>query len=470
MAETSGGWGFADFANNLGAKANAAAQAAANKAAELDKQYHVSQKVAATTEAVQKKAGELDEKYHVSKNVASTTAAVQKKAGELDEQYHVSKNVASTTAAAKERAAEFDKNYQISQQAAAASSALHVQASSAMHRAQDKIGGSKAEGPPALLSGWLQHRGPVFGYDWKPRWCVLTPTSLNTFKQEDMQVKLGARRLTMTSKLIRLGKAMAPGDAVKHKSERPFGFVLDLDPDGGKERKLDYFDAGDAEMLSRWEETFAKVIEKRRTTVTLHVYDVSTNSATSVLNSVVHMIGTGAFHGAVEIHGKEWSFGECEEGTGVFGCEPTKCEMHVYREAIEMGSTTLTKEEVDVLLERLRKEWPGSGYDLLRRNCCHFSDAFCRELGVGEVPSWVMSMANAGAGVADASSCAWSATKGAAATAANKAAEMDEKLGVSASFQGRSNESSTPAKDPSKPGSETATEDPSKPGSRIEDL
>ena len=50
-------------------------------------------------------------------------------------------------------------------------------------------------------------------------------------------------------------------------------------------------------------------------------------------------------------------------------------------------------------------EWPGTGYDLTRRNCCHFADALCTMLGVDvPFPAWVNRLAGAGAAVGDAAS------------------------------------------------------------------
>jgi len=52
--------------------------------------------------------------------------------------------------------------------------------------------------------------------------------------------------------------------------------------------------------------------------------------------------------------------------------------------------------EVEELIEKLAKEWPGQDYDLLTRNCCHFADTFCIRLSVGPIPRWVKSLAGAG--------------------------------------------------------------------------
>merc|ERR1712110_644368 len=121
------------------------------------------------------------------------------------------------------------------------------------------------------------------------------------------------------------------------------------------------------------------------------------------LNNVCRILGTGAYHAAVEIYGKEWSYGACQGvSTGVFWCEPRNCGMHSYREPIQLGHSSMTQQEVKDLLTRLSEEWLGWRYDVLRNNCCHFSDAFAKELGVGGVPGWVMGLAGVGARVEDA--------------------------------------------------------------------
>eukprot|EP00443_Scrippsiella_acuminata_P010407 CAMPEP_0115257102 /NCGR_PEP_ID=MMETSP0270-20121206/46592_1 /TAXON_ID=71861 /ORGANISM="Scrippsiella trochoidea, Strain CCMP3099" /LENGTH=271 /DNA_ID=CAMNT_0002672783 /DNA_START=13 /DNA_END=826 /DNA_ORIENTATION=+ len=111
-------------------------------------------------------------------------------------------------------------------------------------------------------------------------------------------------------------------------------------------------------------------------------------------------IGTGAYHAGVEVYGLEWSFSCTTDGpyrSGIFAVPPRGCDAHSYREAVEMGETQMTAREVRALIDRLYKEWPGVEYDLLRHNCCHFSDALCIELGVGPIPGWVTSLAGVGA-------------------------------------------------------------------------
>lgn len=131
--------------------------------------------------------------------------------------------------------------------------------------------------------------------------------------------------------------------------------------------------------------------------VFLHVYDLGTSGEGQALNTVLGVFNTGAFHCGVEVYGKEWSFrGRVCSGTGVFATRPRCCEHHSYNRTITMGETTLSGTDVSRLIGVLQREWPGNGYDTLRRNCCHFSDKLCRCLGVGSIPSWVTSLANAG--------------------------------------------------------------------------
>lgn len=120
------------------------------------------------------------------------------------------------------------------------------------------------------------------------------------------------------------------------------------------------------------------------------------------VNCIFRALGTGAFHTGVEVYGQEWSYGFSDQRhSGVFCCTPKSCNIHTYREAVEMGQTTLSPGEIKTLIEELARAWPGKEYDLLRRNCCHFTDELSRRLGVGPLPYWVTNLASAGASLID---------------------------------------------------------------------
>ena len=101
--------------------------------------------------------------------------------------------------------------------------------------------------------------------------------------------------------------------------------------------------------------------------------------------------------------GQEWSYGLTKvDKSGVFCCEPRKCRMHTYRQSIYMGDAKRDVASVHGLLKTLRAEWNGLDYDLLRHNCCNFSEAMCKALGVGTIPRWVHRLADAGCALEDA--------------------------------------------------------------------
>lgn len=141
------------------------------------------------------------------------------------------------------------------------------------------------------------------------------------------------------------------------------------------------------------------------TEVILHIYDVTNSGSEKTNNTILQInkifkdrIGLGGiFHSAVQVYGNdEWSFGYCEQGSGVFSCPSGQNPMYTYREKLVLGKTNLTIFKVNQILRELSREWPGSSYDLLSKNCNHFCDELCDKLGVPKLPGWVNRFANAG--------------------------------------------------------------------------
>ncbi|XP_004513185.1 uncharacterized protein [Cicer arietinum] len=139
--------------------------------------------------------------------------------------------------------------------------------------------------------------------------------------------------------------------------------------------------------------------------VILHIYDVTNSGSEKTNNTILQInkifkdgIGLGGiFHSAVQVFGEdEWSFGYCEQGTGVFSCPSGQNPMYTYREAIVLGKTNFSIFKVNQILRELSREWPGTAYDLLSKNCNHFCDEFCERLDVPKLPGWVNRFANAG--------------------------------------------------------------------------
>uniref|UniRef100_A0ACD6A940 Uncharacterized protein n=1 Tax=Avena sativa TaxID=4498 RepID=A0ACD6A940_AVESA len=141
--------------------------------------------------------------------------------------------------------------------------------------------------------------------------------------------------------------------------------------------------------------------------VVAHVYDVACSGpdggggGATVLNInriFKDAIGLGGiFHTAIQVYGdEEWLFGYCEHGSGVFSCPPSKNPMYTFRESIVLGNTSCSMLTVNRIVRELSREWPGSSYEILSRNCNHFCNELCDKLDVPKLPGWVNRFANAG--------------------------------------------------------------------------
>lgn len=148
------------------------------------------------------------------------------------------------------------------------------------------------------------------------------------------------------------------------------------------------------------ESEIRQMVLNAQTPVLLHVYEVGDKKSVQRVNQMTMNIlrRGGVFHGAIEVHGVEWSYGgTMDHSTGVYSCLPRMNEAHTFRESIYLGDCRKGQAEVELIVARMAADWPGMAYSLLHQNCCHFSDAFAHELGVGEIPRWVNRLARRGA-------------------------------------------------------------------------
>jgi len=119
---------------------------------------------------------------------------------------------------------------------------------------------------PALKEGYLLKRGPMFGYKWETRWCALYETGMVWYDSDKKQEKKGDMDIKKVTKALSFQKNKAPGDAIKHRGEKPFGFVVDVTPNvgPGKERRLFYFDGETKEIGQEWIEAIEGVARRQK--------------------------------------------------------------------------------------------------------------------------------------------------------------------------------------------------------------
>ncbi|KAG1048204.1 hypothetical protein G6F43_009386 [Rhizopus delemar] len=137
--------------------------------------------------------------------------------------------------------------------------------------------------------------------------------------------------------------------------------------------------------------------EKEQFKITLNVYDIL---QPGFLTNVGYVLGIGVYHTGVEIGKKEYCFGghNYENHTGVFVVQPKIGPHDVpYKQSIHMGYSKLSQKEIEKVISELSDEYMGTSYNLLTRNCNHFSDNLCKRLTGKSIPGWINRAAKLGA-------------------------------------------------------------------------
>ncbi|KAL1536017.1 deSI-like protein isoform X1 [Salvia divinorum] len=131
--------------------------------------------------------------------------------------------------------------------------------------------------------------------------------------------------------------------------------------------------------------------DKSQAPLYLNVYDLTP------INNYLYWVGCGVFHSGIEAHGLEYGFGAHEYPTsGVFEVEPRGCPGFLFRRAIHLGSTDMSRSEFRSFMEHLSNDYHGDTYNLISKNCNHFTDEVCQQLTGKSIPGWVNRLARLG--------------------------------------------------------------------------
>jgi len=119
----------------------------------------------------------------------------------------------------------------------------------------------------------------------------------------------------------------------------------------------------------------------------LNVYDLSTAN-----DYMLWDLGFGLHHTGIQVHGDEWTF----SSGGVFYHRPRGAPNVKFRTQILLGTCHYSSSKVKAVVDTLRAEFVGEAYNVVGRNCNHFSDALSRSLLNKSIPGYINRLANIG--------------------------------------------------------------------------
>ncbi|KAL2132298.1 hypothetical protein VTI74DRAFT_3961 [Chaetomium olivicolor] len=133
-----------------------------------------------------------------------------------------------------------------------------------------------------------------------------------------------------------------------------------------------------------------------KTEILINIYDLLPPGRVS---SILWHLGTSLLHSGVVINGKEYAYGGHDRRgvTGVYWTKPrSEPPGGTFRCEYLHGFTLATQEEIDKIIRDASEEFLGTGYNLLTRNCNHFTSFLCEKLTGQPAPGFLNRAASIG--------------------------------------------------------------------------
>ncbi|KAH8650166.1 PPPDE putative peptidase domain-containing protein [Xylariales sp. PMI_506] len=133
-----------------------------------------------------------------------------------------------------------------------------------------------------------------------------------------------------------------------------------------------------------------------RTEILINVYDLLPPGH---LSSFLWTLGSSLLHTGVVINGREYAYGGHDRSntTGVYWTPPrTVPPGGSFRMEILHGFTFATEVEIDAIIKRTSEDFQGTSYNLLTKNCNHFTQTLCERLTGRRGPTWLNRAAQIG--------------------------------------------------------------------------
>jgi len=130
------------------------------------------------------------------------------------------------------------------------------------------------------------------------------------------------------------------------------------------------------------------------TEIILNVYDLSPDQ-----NAYLNPLGLGFYHTGIEIGGFEYQYGGNPDvsRSGVFQHAPLNVAGATYRESFLLGIVKDLR-TAHAALDVVKEQFRANEYNLITRNCNHFSEALSLKLLNKRIPSFINRMARLGYG------------------------------------------------------------------------
>jgi deubiquitinase DESI2 len=114
---------------------------------------------------------------------------------------------------------------------------------------------------------------------------------------------------------------------------------------------------------------------------------------------VLWTVGASLLHSGVVINGREYAYGGHDKRglTGVYWTKPkTEPPGGTFKCEILHGFTLATDEEIAKTIKKASEEFLGTCYNLLTKNCNHFTSYLCKKLTGQPGPAWLNRAASIG--------------------------------------------------------------------------
>lgn len=134
----------------------------------------------------------------------------------------------------------------------------------------------------------------------------------------------------------------------------------------------------------------------QRTEVIIHIYDLLPPGK---ISTVLWAIGSSLLHSGVVIGNKEYAYGGHDRRnlTGVYWAKPgQEPPGGTFRQAVLHGFSFRPTEELEAIIQEASQEFQGTSYNLLTKNCNHFTSYLCEKLTGRTAPSWLNRAASIG--------------------------------------------------------------------------